>query len=180
MGEDGNVDSVFKAHRRALIEYAVSFVGREFAEDIVQEAYLKLLELQKDNRNWTIGPRGEIRNLKSYIYAVVRNLCHDRHRGVARDRARYSSEDVLDTIASIDPSPEETVLVRQQLEQMARAIDNLPSRTGTAFRMSWCDGVPLRLIAEELQVSIQRADQLVRQAETYLARDLPDFKPRCK
>ena len=180
MEEGRNVVAVFLQHRASLIEYAAARAGREHAEDVVQEAFIRLSAIQADDADWAYGPRGEIRNLNSYLFGIVRNLCADRLRVLAKDRSRHSPEEALENVAQKEPSPEETVLVREQLGLVKQAIDALPPRIATAFKMRWIDGVSFKLIAEKLEVSVARADQLVRQAEVRLSQQLPDFAPRCK
>ncbi|MGK6316664.1 sigma-70 family RNA polymerase sigma factor [Neorhizobium sp. DT-125] len=180
MQEDESVVDVFLQHRASLIEYAAARAGREHAEDVVQEAFIRLSAIQGNDPQWAFGPRGEIRNLNSYLFGVVRNLCTDRLRALAQDRSRRSPEEALQNVPQKERSPEEEVLVREQLRLVKHAIEGLPPRIATAFKMRWIDGVSFKLIAAQLGVSVARADQLVRQAEVRLSQQLPDFKPRCR
>ena len=69
VAEDGKL-RLYLAHRAALIDTAAPIVGcRSRAEDVVQDAYLKL----DDD---TPG----IRNPLSYMFRLVRNLAIDRAR----------------------------------------------------------------------------------------------------
>ncbi|MEZ2127563.1 MULTISPECIES: RNA polymerase sigma factor [unclassified Sinorhizobium] len=180
MEESRSVVAVFLQHRANLIEYAAARAGREHAEDVVQEAFVRLSAIRADGTDWAYGPRGEIRSLNGYLFGIVRNLCADRLRILAQDRSRHSPEDALENVAQQDLSPEETVSVRQQLELVKQAIEALPPRIATAFKMRWIEGASFKHIAAKLGVSVARADQLVRQAEIRLAQQLPDFTPRYK
>ncbi len=67
MEESRSVVAVFLQHRASLIEYAAARAGREHAEDVVQEAFVRLSTIQTEDADWAYGPRGEIRNLNSYL-----------------------------------------------------------------------------------------------------------------
>lgn len=175
MDEDPKVIATFLSSRSGLVEYAASRVGRQHAEDIVQEAFVKISRIRADDPKWYTGPRGEIRSLPGYMFGIVRNLCADHGRQVSRRSSREAPEDAAQASTDGGPSPEESVAARQQLALFAEALANLPARTREAFSMHRLADAPLRAVAQTLEVSIARADQLVRQAEIKLAQQLPDL-----
>ena len=62
---DLSIDHYFKQYYRPLCLYALHFVeDADLAEDIVQDAFVALWE----------GHR-EVRDIRSYLYASVRNGC---------------------------------------------------------------------------------------------------------
>ncbi|GAB3277776.1 sigma-70 family RNA polymerase sigma factor [Sinomonas notoginsengisoli] len=86
MDEDA-VAALYRDHAAALRRFARGAVGSEKAEDIVQEAIIRV---------WRQAPL-ETQGLRAYLYRTVRNLIVDQHRVAAR-RPR--------TVASVDESPD--------------------------------------------------------------------------
>ncbi len=175
MDEDPKVIATFLNCRSGLIEYAATRVGRQHAEDIVQEAFVKISRIRIDDPKWHTGPRGEIRSLPGYMFGIVRNLCTDLGREVSRQSSQQAPEVAAQNKADGEPSPEDAVAARQQLALFVEALATLPARTREAFSMHRLGDAPLRSVAQALDVSIARADQLVRQAEIKLAQQLPDL-----
>ena len=75
-----DLSAVFVDHRAQLRRAALKILGDvERAEDVVQDAYLKVTETEG------------VLNIKqplAYLYQIVRNLAIDRHRCSSRDSSR--------------------------------------------------------------------------------------------
>lgn len=66
------------AHR-PLVDYIGLIVGRDDAEDVVQEAYIKVLS--------TTAPHEGRSSLKTWVYAIARNTAFDHLRARSREPA---------------------------------------------------------------------------------------------
>ena len=75
-------------------------------------------------------------------------------------------------MASDQPSVETVLVHRDELRTLAAALVELPERTRLAFNMHRLEGRPLREVAERLDISITRAQQLVKAAMVHGARRL--------
>jgi RNA polymerase sigma-70 factor (ECF subfamily) len=73
MDEDA-VAALYREHGAALRRFARGAVGNEKAEDIVQEAIIRV---------WRVGPP-DTQSLRAYLYRTVRNLIVDQHRTASR------------------------------------------------------------------------------------------------
>lgn len=156
-------------HRLALIDYAQPIVGcRARAEDVVQEAYLRLASADD-----TRAPADPIRQPVGYLYRIVRNLALDcvRHRALEGDPATPEQRDAMP--AAI-PTPEQQALDRDQIRRLVAALDELPSRTRCAFEMHRLGGQTFPEIACHLGISVGLAHRLVKQALTHCAQRLDE------
>jgi RNA polymerase sigma-70 factor (ECF subfamily) len=61
---------------------------------------------------------------------------------------------------------------REALRVLAEALIELPARTQLAFSLHRVEGRPLREVAERLDVSVARAQQLVKAAMIHATRRL--------
>lgn len=148
--------ALFTEHRRALIEYAVGFVGsRAQAEDLVQEAWLRL--------DAAVNKR-VIREPQAYLYRIVRNLALDGRRAASSEAKVVMNEDIGEMAKSSQfsgPTPEGIALYKDELRQLLQAMDELPERTRIAFQMHRLGGYRLREIASHLNISLPLAHTLV-------------------
>lgn len=78
MVDPNTVAALFREHRQRLERYTRRFVGESEAEDILQEAFARLLDAAERGRD----PEAYA---VPWLYRVVRNLCLDRLRLHRRD-----------------------------------------------------------------------------------------------
>ena len=106
MDEDA-VAALYRDHGAALRRFACGAVGSEQAEDIVQEAIIRV---------WRQGPP-DASSLRAYLYRTVRNLIVDQHRRAARrpHAVAQLGEDGLD--AAVDGEPVEELVDRVVMEE---------------------------------------------------------------
>lgn len=73
-GDAAALDRLFARHHRRLYGFLVRMTGdRHAAEDLVQEAFLRLLRHRE-----TYQPSGRF---EAWLFRIGRNLAHDHHRG---------------------------------------------------------------------------------------------------
>lgn len=155
MGRTGLQHEEFEEQRRNLIRYASRITGnRDHAEDVVQEAYLRLGEMAR--KQHLASPGG-------YLARIVRNLAIDRLWRSRRDVEVFAPDGqvALDGLAADQPTPEQVVLSRNELARLEAALAELPERVRIAVEMHRFGGAKLREIAAELGVSVTVAHELV-------------------
>ncbi|HVW24968.1 MAG TPA: sigma-70 family RNA polymerase sigma factor [Polyangiaceae bacterium] len=156
--------NLYVAHRSALVAYAERVLGsRAWAEDVVQEAYLRFVPASEAGQDFDVVLRP-----LGYLYRIVRNLATDWARHLAPERC-YEAEEIFDAAIATSPTPEQVALNRDELRAVASALAELPERTRTAFEMSRLEHRTLREITTELGVSLTVAHELVHQAESHCA-----------
>jgi RNA polymerase sigma factor (sigma-70 family) len=157
--------AVFLTYRARLVDYAAPIVGcRSWAEDVVQEAYLRFAQVSTEQSKSL-----SIRVPASYLYRIVRNLAMDWARHLAPQRPHTTDAGTLDSLPAAISSPEHDAVYRQQLRVVAEALGELPDRTRTAFEMHRLGGYTLQNVAIELGISVTLAHQLIHQALAHCA-----------
>lgn len=128
----------------------------EEASDLVQEAYLKLLQMD----NWTA-----IRDPRSYTVTVIRNLVLQR---VRREQIVAIADIPAPTLAEVrDDAPGvfETVAAREALVELMADVERLPSVCQRVIRLRKFEERTPREIALALGISVSTV-------ETHLARGM--------
>ncbi|MDR6150239.1 sigma-70 family RNA polymerase sigma factor [Sphingomonas sp. SORGH_AS_0742] len=147
--------TLFADQRRRLIAEASRVTGDpDAAEDVVQEAWLKLAQR---------GPERPVGEPIGYIRRVVRNLAIDAYRQ-RRRQERIMPPDLdgeSDRVAAAAADAEQAAIAAQQLAIVAAELRRMSPPMRRAVEMHRLSGVPLREIAAELGVSITTAHSLV-------------------
>ena len=147
--------ALYVAHRDQLVDYASKILDdRGHAEDVVQEAYLRL-----DAAASTRLLGEPLR----YLYRIVRNGALDTRRGLQRDRRRLVTDDAVADIREDRPSPEATAVARDELRVMSEALAELPERTRIALELHRFGECTFKEIAAHLGISVGLAHALVIQ-----------------
>jgi RNA polymerase sigma factor (sigma-70 family) len=167
--QDQSLLELYLIHRSALIDYATRITGsRSWAEDVVQDAYLRVVASGSRNATDEVGRhKREIVRPIAYLYRIVRNLSVDRMRCLSTESLDWQSSEAVDLAVAPLSSPEHELSYREQLRLAAKALAELPPRTQTAFEMHWLGGHTLHEIAAQLDVSVTLAHHLVRRAAAH-------------
>ncbi|WP_044560562.1 RNA polymerase sigma factor [Azospirillum sp. B4] len=113
-------------------------------DDVVQETYAILA---------TKASVDAINDPKTYAFQVAYSvILQQLRRSRVVPITAVADIGTLETVMD-EPSPEDTVLARFELEQVRRAIDALPRKTRAAFVMRRVEGLSQQEIARRLNVS---------------------------
>jgi RNA polymerase sigma-70 factor (ECF subfamily) len=128
-----------------LFMFALSFLRkREVAEEIVSDVFVKTWENRFDLE--------KINNLKAYLFVSVKNACLSQIRKDKKDK--IVSIDGLEDFWFIPvEGPENEYIDKELLEQINKAIDQLPPKCKLAFTLAKINGMRYREIAEVMNVS---------------------------
>ena len=137
---------------------------KESAEDIVQEAFLKLWEnplLWQPERN---------SKFTTWFYRVVVNLCLDL-------RKRKRPESLADEASVIDERQpaDETMMRAQEQAALEKAIRALPERQRTALNLCFDEGLTNQEAAEVMGLKLKALQSLIMRAKTTLKERLKDY-----
>ena len=129
------------AHHADLVMYARRVLGdrSDTAEDVVQEAYLRLLGLAASDEAPT--------SARPWLFRVVRNLAIDERRSAARRADPVADTAILGTAALDDTAG--LVEQREEIAGAFRDIAALPPRERKALEMDQA-GIGAQAIAAEL------------------------------
>lgn len=144
-----------------LISVACRIVHeRAVAEELVQESWLRWVQKEYD-----------VKQARPIFRRIVSNLALDWLR-------RRRNETVLlqlNAPSELDfRDAERVVLARDELRRMVRALNKLPPRTVTAFRLSRVEGLTYREIADRLDTVPSRVHGYVVKALATIAVELMD------
>jgi RNA polymerase sigma-70 factor (ECF subfamily) len=159
--------ALYHALRPSLCSY-LSTLGltADEAEDVIQESFLRLVPHRTD------GQREE--NLRGWIFRVAHNIAMDVHRSSWRtvnDTGESEGRPVSDSIVDPAPNPEQAYLHEEHRQRVHIALAQLTEqqRNCILFR---AEGLRYREIANALNISFQRAAELVRLGLVHLTGDL--------
>jgi RNA polymerase sigma factor (sigma-70 family) len=151
---------VARSHHRALVRFLALRTGSaEDAKEIVQEAYMRVLALDRP---------GTVSFLVGYLWRIAANLAIDRSRQ-RMTRARLDSVALQPTSESV-PSTESVVELHQRLAIVEKAIGELPSRCRQAFLLRVLGGRRFAQVGREMGITERMAKNHVARAMEYLQR----------
>ncbi len=132
------------------------------AEDIVQEAFLKLWNKPQ---NWKAGKGAKF---TTWFYRVVINQAHDHGR---KKRAEYGSE-ILDTFEDSTDLQDTALEDKQQQGALEDAIQSLPERQRDALNLCFYEGLSNKDAAQILGVKVKALESLLMRAKAKLKAEL--------
>jgi RNA polymerase sigma factor (sigma-70 family) len=154
---DTGLQAVFLANRDRLLRFLSAHGAGDAAEDILQELWIKVS---------TSSP-GPVAQPLSYLYRAANNLMLDRYRSIRQAAKRDSDWTEVETDGgdrAQDPAGERPLIAREQLRIVQEALDALGERVAATFRRHRIDGVPQKVIARELGVSLSTVESDLRKA----------------
>lgn len=147
---------MFREHEAALRHYLMGKVGSaEEAEDIAQEAFLKLHLMDDAN---------DIKHPRAFLFRVAVNVLIDHIR---RRRSRISELQIAAEIEGMpadDPSAESKIRSREFQSAFKRAIQELPPRRRQVIVMHKILQKSYGEIAEELGITRSMVEQHMTRA----------------
>lgn len=150
--------AVLVEKRAVLLSTAAMITGSwSRAEDVMQDAYLRLVNVSK-------GALPSKAHVVSYVFQVIRNLAIDCYRKQELEQ-RYlcTEEEGLDVDTGGD-TPDNIHCSLETLDIIDKALSELPRRTRYAFEMYRLQGVQQKQIAQELGVSTTLVNFMIRDA----------------
>lgn len=143
-----------------LFSYAARVLGdRTEAEDVVQEAMIKLWKVAPDWR------QGEAQ-VSTWVYRVTANLCTDRLRR-RKTRAQVAMDAVPEPEADL-PSMVERMTEARRAEALQAALDALPDRQRQAVILRHLEGLSNPEIAEVMDIGVEAVESLTARGKRSL------------
>jgi RNA polymerase sigma factor (sigma-70 family) len=129
--------------------------SREDAEDVIQEAYLRVLRYSAEH---------EVEHPERLLFSTARNLAVDaRRRRKVRERteARYA---LVEACAFDWPASDEVEEARQRLQRVEAAVMNLSPRCRAVFFMHRLEGMSYSQIATHCGISVSAVEKHIARA----------------
>ncbi|MGD9553045.1 MAG: RNA polymerase sigma factor [Arcobacteraceae bacterium] len=135
-----------------LVYFVHKMVGdKQYATDIIQEAYTKALETSRTTL---------IENERAYLYKVAKNIVIDQSRK-KKETIPYEEEEY--TIPAQD-QPEEIFLEKNNQELLLKALNTLPKRSKQAFALHVLEGYTKKEIAKIMGISVNATQKYIVRA----------------
>ena len=134
---------------------------REEAEDLIQDAFLKMQEYCERG--------GQVRQPEGFLVRTVLRLAANARRDAHRNLYCEEPVENLTLIVDTTPTPDEVLAGDQCLERMRDALDAVSRRTRDVFFMQRLDGLTYAQIAQRLGVSISAVEKHIASALAILA-----------
>lgn len=142
------IEKLYKDNYEAVKSFAMAMCQNNIdAEDIVQEAFLSILE-----NSGNIDGKGA----KQYIYRAVHNKAIDFYRSKA-----IKKEQASDEFPQID-------IDCQDHSELHKALADLPDRQAVAIYLHYWKKMSYNEIAEDMQIPIRTVDTLLYRAKNKL------------
>ena len=149
-------EQVVLRHQKEAWSVALRFLGDATeAEDVAQEAFLRILEASPRYR-----PTASFR---TYLYRVVTNLCLDRAR---KKRPLYLER--LPDAASSGPTPADAFAAQERHEAVRVALETIPPRQRAAIVLRHFEGLSIQEIASILEATPKAVERLLARARSAL------------
>ena len=170
-GKVGQLAVLFERHHKPLFRYFVSMQrDRQMAEDLVQEVFVRILRYR--------GSYNAAQSFTGWMYQIARNAAVDQTR---KRRDVVDIDEFADRrpeFASKQPGPEETVVHKQDLGLLRRALERLPRDKRESLVLSRFQGMKHEEIASVLgcevgtvKVRVYRALRALEQLYLALEKD---------
>jgi RNA polymerase sigma-70 factor, ECF subfamily len=168
----GNLDAFDELalrYRSAVVRLAESIVGREYAEDVVQDALLLAFK--------ALPSIEEPTKFAAWLAAITR---HRALRFSQQERARSSVQVELDDLLreSITALTPPLVQESESGEEMRLALDYLPADYALALRLRFLDEMPLKRIAAFLGVPDSTVKWRVHHGKKLLRQEIESLRER--
>jgi RNA polymerase sigma-70 factor (ECF subfamily) len=138
--------------------------GRQEAEDVTQEVFLRALRRLPDTAS-------NSESFRPYLVTVAQNLLRDRWR---RERRVGWGDADLDSLESGEIGPEAAALAAEEQSELVAGLARLPATYQAVLRLRLLEGRSAAEAGRELGRSAEAVRQLQHRALTALRGELAD------
>jgi len=170
-GEDraATVGRLFRDHNRTLVGFLFARLRNEpEANEIAQEAYVKVLQLEKRP--------GASNFMRAYLFRVAENLALDRLRQ-RHIRSRLDSLQSLDDLFE-EPGAERSAIAEQELERLRQIVSELPDNCRIAFCLHKLEDRSIEEVAASMSLKERMVRRHVSRALLYIQLRRDGFSPQ--
>lgn len=155
--------TLVRRHTNMFFAAAYRMCGnRSNAEEIVQEAFLKLWQKPAA---WDPAKGTKF---TTWFYRVIMNISIDRHR---REK-KYTGSAALDFIPDSAPRADEEIQKNEKEIIVEKAIAALPDRQKAALNLCYYEGLSNKEAADTLGIGIKALESLLMRAKATLRGDM--------
>lgn len=157
-----SLGELFVAEESALLAYAHRIVGdNETAQDIVQEAFIKL------HRDY-----GRVERPRAWLYRTVHNLAMNQLRGKRRLVSLQAVDDEHQEWPDARPLPDEQIARLEAIGQTRLCLEALDTRSRELVRMKFEEGLSYLEMSQRMKLSVGNVGYLLHHALKQVAAEL--------
>jgi RNA polymerase sigma factor (sigma-70 family) len=153
------VSRLSRSHGLQLQRFLLRMLGRrDIAEDIAQDAYLKIYRLSRPD---------EVTCPQALLFDVATKLALTRIRRARAEAAITAAADAEEVEQVADAAagrPDQRAAVSQAMQQLAEIIEDLAPNLRQVFVMRYVKQMPRQEIAEQLNISLGALEQRLTRA----------------
>ena len=150
-------ETLFRRYHRWLTAVLRRRYGREAAEDLMQETYLRVVRADE---------AGVISNPRALLMRIARNAATDLHRRSRREREAVVHDVDIESVSN-PASQHDTLLLRQ-------IVLALPPKLRDVFVLNQMEGLPYPEIARLLGIHVKTVEWRMRKALVLCAAAMKD------
>lgn len=148
-------DKLFANYGKRLYHFAYGYLkSKEEAESVVQEVFLKIWKNRKE-----LKPE---LSFKAYIFKIAYNYILELFKHVNREQA-YKHQ-LLDEAVDFTSDLNERLNYQLLLEKVNKLIEKLPERQKEIIIKRKKEGLPIKLIAEQLNIKPKTVENHLTEA----------------
>jgi RNA polymerase sigma-70 factor (ECF subfamily) len=150
------IEQLFEQFREPIFRYlVVTFGSRAEAEDITQEAFIKLYHAFKEGK--------QIENLKAWLYRVAHNLALNqiRNQQFISPLGEMEWAEIAEFLPDLDTNPEEKLLKLERRERLHNAMKILTAQERQCLHLR-AAGFRYREIAEIMNIGIPTVGEYLK------------------
>ena len=166
----GNVeafDQLFELYGKRLYHFAHGYLkSREESEEVVQDVFMKIWDTKEQ-----LKPNLSFR---AFLFKIAFNRIQELFLKINRDKA-YQHE-IINTTATFSDNLEDRMDYHSLLELVESLIDKLPERQKQILVLKRKDGLPVKEIANQLNISPKTVENHLTEAIKNLKEGLREEK----
>lgn len=157
-----SIEELFAALESPLLAYGLRLLGeREPAEDVVQEAFMKLH-----------AQFGEVREPRKWLFRAVHNMAMNQRRAGAKVVAMPKFGDAEETAVDSAALPGEEIVRMEGIGLVRLSLGALDERTRDLVKMKFEEELSYKQIAERTGLTVGHVGYLLHHALKNLASEL--------
>lgn len=150
------VERLFSEHNASLVKFLRTRLrSNEEAREVAQEAYVRLLQLDKPQA---------VSYFRAFLFKTAGNIAIDRLRKDAREKNRT----VFPIFEVETPSTEKTASQRETIRLVSGSLDDLPPKCRKAFLLVRIYGMSTREVALQMHMTARMIRNYLVQATLHI------------
>ena len=162
--------AAFDAYESELLGYALKLVkNRSVAEDIVQDAFLRLHPLFET-----------VENPRAWLYRTTHNLAMNYHRGARRvvsmdEREADGGEGTDSAVDESTPLPDEYLQRMEAIGRMRICMDALDARSKELVKLKFEESLSYKEMSDRTGLTVSNVGYILHHALKKLAREMKEM-----